>query len=141
MRGQADKADKIRKACAGKLSLLEKNGIMTDLTHFSPLIQVIQEEQDKKNKENTGDLSVSIELTHLVDYILEVLNTSTRVPVPDICPKEEVVRRLQTFPSRPVIRKLGEFRKDHGNLKIREQRKMTGISRKDSPNEQYFQRK
>ena len=73
---------------------------------------------------------------HLVAYILEILNTSTRVPVPDICPKEEVVRRLQTFPSRPVIRKLGEFRKDRGNLKIREQRKMTGISRKDSPNEQ-----
>ena len=71
-----------------------------------------------------------------MEYILKVLNTPTTVPVPDICPEEEVVRRLQTIPCRPIIRKLGKFRKDRGNLKIREQRKKTGIARKGCPNEQ-----
>ena len=87
-------------ACGGKISLLEEKGtIMTELIHFSPLIQVIQYEQSKTQwKSRSGNLAVPDKLRDMVKFVLDVLNRSPKDRVPDVPTESRVIQKLEIIP-------------------------------------------
>ena len=99
-------------ACRGQISLLESKGtIMTELIHFSPLIQVIQHEQSKTQwKSRSGNLAVPDKLQDMVQFVLDVLNRSPKDLVPDVPTESPVIRKLETFPTKQVVRKMPQFK-------------------------------
>ena len=138
MRGAINKANKIMMACEGKLSLLGPDGtMMTQLIHFSPLIQVIQYEQSKAQwKSRSGNLAVPDKLRDMVKFVLDILNRRPKDRVPDVPPERPVIRKLETFPTKPVVRKMPQFKQDITNWKNRKVKKgESGASSEYSPND------
>ena len=138
MRGDINKAKKIMMACEGKLSLLEDEGtIMTELIHFSPLIQVIQHEQSKTQwKSRSGNLAVPDKLRDMVKFVLDVLNRSPKDRVPDVPTESPVIRKLETFPSKAVVRRMPQFKQDIVNWENRKAKKGgMGATSEYSPND------
>ena len=84
---------------------------MTDLNACLELETVIREEQ-----QHSSGLKVSQQLTSLVMFIIEVINCEVRKePVFEVA-DSTVVRNLEFFPHRPIIRKQVLYEKDqkHG---------------------------
>ena len=135
MRGDINKAKKIMMACRGQISLLENKGtIMTELIHFSPLIQVIQHEQSKTQwKSRSGNLAVPNKLRDMVQFVLDVLNRSPKDLVPDVPTESPVIRKLETFPTKRVVRKMPQFQQDIINWETRKVKK--GKRSEYSPND------
>lgn len=133
-RGQTDKCRKIRQACTGEFSLLNNDGVQRDLGMFSPILQVIQEEQFN-NQKRDGSISVSIELRDMVNFVLDVINMPPIDPVPDVAPEKPVIRKLQTFPTRPIVRKMVTFHQDQKNRNSWDNKNKKKCRSRISPND------
>ena len=98
--------------CKGQLDLCN-NKNLSELLHCKHLAEVIKAEQLR----NQGSLQVSKELENLVKFILDAINCDVgKKPafarVPD---DQQPIRKLETFPARPIIRRQVLYSQDIKN--------------------------